>query len=152
MADLTGFDANKVEPARAFEAIPAGKYPAVITESAMEPNSKKTGHFLKLTFEIIEGPHKGTKQFARLNLDNPNAQAMQIARAELSAVCRAVGVLAPNDSVDLHNLPLIIHVKCKKRPDTGDIVNEIGGYSKKEPAPPASPPAAAGSTPPWRRS
>jgi hypothetical protein len=152
MADLSGFDANKVEPARAFDPIPAGKYPAVIVESAMEPNSKKTGHFLKLTFEVIEGPHKGAKLFARLNLDNPNATAMQIARAELSAICRAVGVLAPNDSVDLHNLPLVIHVKCKKRTDTGDIANEIGGYSKKESAPPAAPAATGASTPPWRRS
>jgi hypothetical protein len=151
MADLQGFDANKVEPSRAFEPIPAGKYPAVITDSAMEPTSKRTGHFLKLTFEIVDGPHKGAKQFARLNLDNPNAQAMQIARAELSAVCRAVGVLAPNDSVDLHNLLLVIHVKCRKRPDTGDIVNEVGGYSKKEAAAPAAGPAEA-STPPWRRS
>ena len=50
---------------------------------------------------------------------------MQIAKAELSAICRAVGVLAPNDSTDLHDLPLVIHVKCKKWPDTGDISNEV---------------------------
>ena len=46
----------------------------------MEANSKRTGHFLKLTFEIVDGPHKSVKQFARLNLDNPNATATQIAR------------------------------------------------------------------------
>ena len=65
--------------------------------------------------------------WARLNLDNPNATAVQIARAELSAICRAVGVLAPNDSVELHNLPLVIHVRCKKRKDTGELTNEIKG-------------------------
>jgi hypothetical protein len=63
-------------------------------------------------------------------------------------------VLAPNDSVELHNLPLVIHVRCKKRPDTGDITNEIKGYSKKDVPPVAAAPVAAAtnSTPPWKRS
>src|SRR5262245_52807200 len=139
MADLRGFDANQVEPSSDFEPIPAGKYLAVITESEMKPNKAGTGHYLQLTFQVIDGPYKGRNLWARLNLDNPNAQAVQIARAELSAICRAVGVLAPNDSVELHNLPLVIHVKCKKREDTGELGNEIKGYAKKEaPASPAA--------------
>ena len=36
------------------------------------------------------------------------ATAVKIARAELSAICRAVGVMAPNDSVELHDLPLVM--------------------------------------------
>lgn len=153
MADLSGFDANQVEPANDFDPVPAGKYQAVITESEMTPNKAGTGHFLKLTFQIIEGPFKNRLLWTRLNLDNPNATAVQIARGELSAICRAVGVLAPNDSVDLHNLPLVIHVKCKKRSDTGEITNEIKGFAKKESPTPAAPAApAANSTPPWKRS
>jgi hypothetical protein len=50
---------------------------------------------------------------------------VQIARAELSAICRAVGVMAPKDSVELHNLPVTVHVRCKKRQDTGEIGNEV---------------------------
>lgn len=150
MADLRGFDANQVEPSTDFEAIPAGKYLAVIAESEMKPNKAGTGHYLQLAFQIIEGPYKNRFLWARLNLDNPNATAVQIARAELSAICRAVGVLAPNDSVELHNLPLMIHVRCKKRGDTGEIGNEIKGYSKKE-SPPVNTQAPASSAPPWRR-
>ena len=63
---------------------------------------------------------------------------MKIARAELSAICRAVGVLAPKDSVELHNLPLVIHVRCKKRTDTSEITNEIKGYAKKDQPPTAA--------------
>ena len=151
MADLRGFDANQVEPAADFEPVPAGKYPAVITDSEMKANKAGTGHYLQLTFEVLEGPCKGRRLWSRLNLDNPNAMAVQIARAELSAVCRAVGVLAPNDSVDLHNLPLVVHVKCRKRDDTGEITNEIKGYARKETPAPANAQPAAGSTPPWRR-
>jgi hypothetical protein len=153
MADLNGFDANAVEPASEFEPLPAGKYLSVITDSEMKPNKAGTGHYLQLTFQVIEGPHTGRKLWTRLNLDNPNAQAVQIARAELSAICRAVGVLAPKDSVDLHDLPLVISVKCVKRADTGDLTNEIKGYAKKEvPAPAAAAAPSANSPPPWRRS
>ncbi len=159
MADLRGFDANTVEPSSDFEPIPAGKYLAVVVESEMKANKAGTGHYLQLTFEVIDGPFKGHYLWARLNLDNPNATAVQIAKAELSAVCRAVGVLAPNDSTDLHDLPLVIHVKCRKRPDTGEIANEIKGYSPKaslaEATPPTKPAAASANgkptTPPWKR-
>jgi len=151
MAELGNFDASKVEPAT-FEALPAGKYLAVITDSEMKPTKNGDGHFLQLAFTVIEGEHKNRVLFARLNLDNPNATAVKIARGELSAVCRAVGVLQPKDSVELHNLPLVITVKCKKRQDTDEIVNEIKGYAKKEAATgqPQQAPVTS-DTPPWRR-
>lgn len=152
MADLRGFDANTVEPNGDFEPIPAGKYLAVITESELKPTKAGTGHYLQLTFQVVDGPFQNRLLWARLNIDNANAQARKIAQGELSAICRAVGVLAPNDSVELHNLPLVIHVRCKKRTDTGEIVNELKGYSKKDsPPPPAAAAPAANSTPPWKR-
>jgi len=151
MATLQGFNANDVEPATDFEAIPAGKYLAVITESEVKPNKLGTGSYLQLTFQVIEGEYKNRFLWARLNLDNPNATAVKIARAELSAICRAVGVMAPSDSVELHDLPLVISVKCKKRADTGEITNEIKGYAKKEAAAGKPVQAPADTTPPWRR-
>jgi hypothetical protein len=152
MADLHGFDANQVEPTAALDPIPAGKYPAVITESQMKPTKNGAGSYLQLTFQIIEGDYRNRVLWARLNLDNPNGTAMKIAQAELSAVCRAVGVLVPRDSTELHNLPLVIHVRCKKRPDTGELTNEIKGYAKKDSPPPAGAAPVANSTPPWKRS
>lgn len=154
MADLRGFDANNVEPAGDFEPIPPGKYLAVITESEFKPTKAGTGSYLQLTFQITDGPCANRLLWARLNLDNPNDTARKIAQGELSAICRAVAVLAPNDSVELHNLPLVIHVRCKKRSDTGEIANEIKGYFKKEtPQPPPTAAApASNSTPPWKRS
>jgi len=160
MADLNGFNAHEVDPAVGFDPVPAGKYLAIITESEMKPTKAGTGRYLQLTFQIIDGAYKGRLVWARLNLDNPNAMAVKIARGELSSICRSVGVMQPRDSVELHNLPLVISVGCKKRDDTGDIANEIKGYDAKQhvtPVPVASPgaPAASaaveGSTPPWKR-
>ena len=150
MADLNGFDARTVEPTADFEPIPAGKYLAAITNSEMKPTKSGTGSYLQLTFTILEGEYKNRVLWARLNLNNPNATAVKIARSELSAICRAVGVMQPKDSVELHNLPLLITVKLKKRQDTGELVNEVKGYAKKEAAT-GQPQQATDNTPPWKR-
>ncbi len=155
MANLNGFNAQEVDPAVGFDPIPAGNYLAVITETEMKPTKAGGGKYLQLTFQILEGEFKGRLVWARLNLENANATTVKIARAELSAICRAVGVMAPKDSVELQNLPLVIKVGCKKRQDTGELTNVLKGYERKgAPASPASrPPAAsaAGSPPPWKR-
>ena len=150
MANLSGFDAREVDPAVGFEPIPADKYLAVITGSEMKQTKAGDGQYLELTFQVIEGEYKGRNLWARLNLDNPNTTAVQIARAELSAICRAVGVMTPKDSHDLHDLPLVISVKLKKREDNGEMTNEIKGYEKKEEAR-GQPQQASTDTPPWRR-
>lgn len=149
MADLNGFNASNVEPNADFDPIPAGKYLAVITASEMKPTKNNNGHFLELTFQVIEGQYKNRLLWSRLNLDNPSPQAVQIARGELSAICRAIGVMQPKDSAELHNLPLMVTVKCKNREDTGDVVNEIKGYAKKESTVVAT--SAQTNTPPWAR-
>lgn len=151
MADLHGFNASEIEPAGDFDPIPSGKYVAVITDSEMKPTKSGNGRYLQLTFQVVEGEHRNRLLWARLNLDNPNATAVQIARAELSAICRAVGVIAPKDSVELHDLPLIVTVRCKRREDTGEVVNEIKGYSKRDSSPPPAPAAAPAGGPPWKR-
>lgn len=153
MAHLNGFNANEVEPAVGFDPIPAGKYLAIISESEMKPTKSGAGQFLQFTFQVIEGEHKGRLLWARLNLDNPNTTTVKIARAELSAICRAVGVMAPKDSIELHNIPVAITVGHKKRDDTGELTNVIKGYAKKDAATPR--PAAAATAgngkAPWQR-
>jgi hypothetical protein len=150
MANLHGFNANNIDPAIDFEPIPAGKYLAIISDSGMKPTKNGSGSFLELTFQVIDGPYKNRLLWSRLNLENPNKQAVEIARAQLSAICRAVGVMQPKDSLELHNLPLQITVKCKRREDNDEIVNEIRAYAKKE-ADTGQPQQETSNTPPWAR-
>lgn len=153
MASLSGFDATVVEPSVGFEVMPAGDYTSVITESGYQQNKAGTGEFLKVTFQIIDGQHKGRNIWTQLNLKHPSSQTIQFAQAELSAICRAVGVLKPNDSQELHNLPLTLVVGVEKRKDTGELTNRIKGYRPKNgngnhPSPAA---AQTSTTPPWAR-
>ncbi|MCY3017545.1 MAG: DUF669 domain-containing protein [Planctomycetota bacterium] len=150
MANLNGFNASAVEPATDFEPIPAGKYVGVITATEMKPTKAGNGAFLELTFQIVEGEFKNRLLWARLNLENQNPLAVKIARAELSAICRAVAVMEPKDSCELHNLPLVITVKQKTDAD-GEVRNEIRAYGKRDTANPSKPGQATNATPPWRR-
>ena len=151
MPNLNGFDAGNVEPVPSFDPIPAGQYLAMIVAS--EEKTSKNGHnFLSLELEVLEGQYKGRKLWVNLNLSHPNPETVKFARAELANICKAVGVLRPADSVQLHNLPMLITVKCVNRKDTGELQNRIKGYTPKAAAAgqPQQAPATS-TTPPWRR-
>lgn len=154
MAHLNGFDANEVEPNSNFDPIPAGKYLAIIVVTEMKPTRNGKGEYLQLELDILDGPHKGRKIWDRLVIKHPSEQTVKIARGTLSSICRAVGVMAPRDSAELHNLPLVVSVGLKKRDDTGELTNVVKGYAKRDSGSgPASGPAAnaPGSNPPWAR-
>jgi hypothetical protein len=152
MANLGNFNANEVEPTTSFEPLPAGKYVAAITASAMKATKKGDGSYLELEFTVVDGDCKGRKVWDRLCIDHPNDLTQKIAQGNLSAICRAVGVMQPNDSVDLHNLPLVINVQLKKREDTAELTNEIKGYEPNAASTgqPQQAPASS-NTPPWKR-
>ena len=154
MATLN-FDANQVEPSAGKDPVPAGKYLAAITASEMKPTKNGAGQYLECEYQILDGEHKGRKVWSRHNLQNPNQQTVQIARGELSAICRAIGVMQPKDSAELHNLPLAVTVRVKRREDNQELTNEVTAWARKDAA--AGVPQQANSTtsspatPPWLR-
>lgn len=129
---LKGFNAANVEERKDFELIPAGVYLAMIAGSEMVENKAKTGHYLKLDFVICEGDFENRHLIVRLNLDNPNELAVQIAQSELAEICKAVGVLEPDENTDLHDRPLNIQVAIS--PAKGDFAasNVIKKYMPLE--------------------
>ena len=156
---LLNFNANNVNLTPSFEPLPAGNYEMVIVDSEMKSTRSGTGSYLQLALEVITGTFTGRKLWARLNLQNQNRKAVEIAERELASICHAVGVLEPTDSCELHNLPLIVKVDVRIDPVNGEKTNEIKGYAAKvkqatlptnNSATPVSP-TNAGSNPPWAR-
>lgn len=155
MATLN-FDASQVEPSAGRDPLPAGKYVVAVTASEMKPTRNGAGQYLELEYQVLEGEHKGRKLWSRHTLNHPSAQTVQIARGELSAICRAIGIMTPKDSAELHNLPLSVTIKVKKREDNGEPTNEISAWARKDAATGA--PQQVGATsgslptpPPWLR-
>ena len=135
--NLSGFNAAEVEPNSAFSPLPAGEYQAIISESEMKPTKNGLGKYLELKLQILNGQHQNRTLFDRLNLVNKNDVAVQIAKGTLSSICRAVGVLTPNDSAELHNKPMGIVVKIRAD-QNGNPQNEIKGYKPRHTAAPAA--------------
>lgn len=172
MASLQGFDASQVPEQMEFSALPEGQYVVIATASEMKPTKNGQGQFLQITFEVLDGPQKGRKIWARLNLVNGNQTAVDIAQRELGAICRAVGVIKPNDSAELHNKPLLVTVAVEvddrkregntiKKYESATVQGQVaapGGVAANAPAfaapaPAAQPwaaPAATG-TAPWAK-
>lgn len=132
MTNLNGFDANQHEPVVGFVPIPTGRYPARIMRSEFKPTRAGTGRYLEMEFEITSGEHRGRLVWTRLNLDNPSPTAVRMAQQELSAICRAVGVMKPSDTSDLEDRDLVITVVIKNRSDGGGQINEIRAYEKAQ--------------------
>jgi hypothetical protein len=152
MANLGGFNPNEHEEEKSFDPIPAAQYVAMITDSEMRQTKAMDGEYLKLTFEVIDGPYKGRLIWTNLNLRNKNPKAVEIANRNLASICRSVHHLTPlDDSQALHNKPLKIKVTIREAQNGYDASNEIKGYSPAADAPPqvAGAPANGGVTPPW---
>ena len=145
MANRNGFDANEVQPV-SFDPLPERSYLAAITDSEMKPTKDGSGQFLNLKFLVLDGQYKGRTLFCNLNLSNQNEQTVRISQGQLSAICRAVKIMTPKDSIELHNLPMTIKVKCSRRKDNGELANQISGFYPKDHAaakPTNSAPAAS---------
>ena len=131
--NLSGFNANDVEPNEGFSPLPAGDYQVIITESQMKKTKDGSGQYLELKMQILNGQYQNRVIFDRLNLVNKSDVAVQIAKGTLSSICRAVNVLTPNDSSELHNKPLTASLKIRKDQE-GNPQNEVKGYKPRHTA------------------
>lgn len=129
MAQLN-FSAEGIDIRSNYEAIPAGDYESMVTASEMKSTKDGAGQYLELTLEIQSGQYQGRRLYDRLNLQNRNQKAVEIAQKQLAQLCHATGILQVRDSQQLHNRPIIVKVTAKNDPERG-MVNEVRGYKAK---------------------
>ena len=127
MSQLT-FDATNHETLGTYDALPAGWYNAAIDASEMKATKDGTGAYLQLSFKILDGFANGRKVFARLNLQNSNPTAQEIAYKTLSSIMHATGQLRINDSAELHAIPMKIKLKVRAGDEKYEASNDITAY------------------------
>lgn len=162
---LINFQADPNLPTNNYELLPKGDYLCMAIASELKPNSKRTGDYLQITFEVLDGPCKGRKIWDRLNIRNANKTAEKIAMEQLNALCMATGVLHLQDSDQLHNLPVVLKVDIEAGRDGYDDQNRVKGYAAvgnggvtraaaspaQAPAQAAAPAASGGGAPVWKK-
>jgi hypothetical protein len=122
------FDASQVAPQQSSGPLPAGVYLAHIVESDVQPLKSGNGEGLKLTFEIIDGQHKGRKVYENLNIRHISEDTQRIAQSQLSALCHAVNVIKLMDTAALHFKPVRINVTVREAVGQYKASNNIKGY------------------------
>lgn len=148
--ELNGFNPDE-HSGDSFDPVPAGWYQAMIVDSEEKETKAGTGSYLQLTIEIVGPTHAGRKLWDRLNLNNTNRTAVDIAQRTLADICRAVGVHAPKRSEDLHDKTMCVRVKHREY--QGEMREEVSGYkaAKGSAAPKSSADSGKSNTPPWQR-
>ena len=125
----------------------------VATDSEMKDTKKGDGKYLQFEFVVMQGEHEGRKLWDRFNLVNPSIKAVSIGQRQLAKLCRAVGVLRPKESAELHGKPVMAKVDVRKREDSDSFSNDIRGYSA--PATNGTKPVMtvnkASTIPPWKK-
>jgi len=125
MADLGGYDASQVKDSE-FEALPAGEYRAVMTESERKKTKDGASELLQVKLQIVDGPFKNRTVIDRFNLWNKNPETTTIAQQQFKKVCEALSIPKPPDSSALHMKPLMIKLAVKEY--NGNNQNEVKGY------------------------
>lgn len=163
MAKLN-FTASEVVPQQnGYEPKPAGDYVMQIVSSDMRTTKNGDGEYLWLEFDILSGPARG-KFWDRLNLKNKNETTVRIAADRLSEICNAVGLIAVQESEQLHMKPIGVRLKITEKDGTlrnsAKYYPAAGQQPKQEfkfasageiIAAPAAASAAAPAAKPWER-
>lgn len=171
------FNAQQYDPTvGAADVFESGDYTFQIVQSEAKQTKAGTGTMLVFTCECVDPEHAKKRLTIRLNVHNPNAQAMEIAYRELSAISHVCGVLQWQDTQQLHGKPFKVRLEKKPRnDDPSKFGNEVKGYmdvngnapgggqapaaaapppppSTPAAPPPAAPPAdpAPAAAPPWQ--
>lgn len=118
MAELN-YQVNDQELENSFEALPSGDYIVVIEDSDIVQTKSGDGHYIKLTYQIIDGNFKGSKLFENINIDNPNPQAVQIAKKTLNSIGVAINLSTIKDTSEMHDVPLAITVAVRESKEYG---------------------------------
>ena len=108
--------------------MPAGDYLIHMVKSEFKANNAKTGHYLTCQFTVLEGEHKGKNVWNLMNLDNPNAVAVEIANKELNSMCAACGKEGVEDSDELLQIPFCATLKITPGDAQYAPKNEISAY------------------------
>lgn len=138
---------------RDYDPLPAGVYTMQIVNSDMRTTKSGDGQYLYLEFDVMGPTHTGRKFFDRLNLFNNNPKTVEIANRQLADICRAVNILALNDSEELHFKPLQVKIKITQSRDGSpqNSATYLAGEAVKAVAPSATVEADANKAKPWER-
>ena len=124
------FDATQVAPnTGGQDVLPTGVYDVIIVSSEMKPTKRNDGWYIEFGYSVTAGEYAGKRITDRINIQNPNQQAVEIGYGQLSALSHCVGKTSWQDTVELHQLPFKVRIEMAPRQDDATKQgNNVLGY------------------------
>jgi len=131
IADVYGgtpVDTNRGDAATGFEPIPAGWWPTCIDRAEIQKTKSGNGMVLLLELTIVGDHHCGRKIWPRINIQNPNTQAMDIGMRELAALGQACGHEMLSDTSELTGKTIESRLVVRPARDGYPAENSVRSY------------------------
>ncbi len=134
---------------------PPGDYPIRIEGSETQDTKAGTGQFIKLTIMVLDGDIAGTEITDRINFDNPNPIAVEIAKKTMGQLAFILNKPLSDDQ-QLLGLECILRVTVTE-PKNGKPAGNNFKYLPKDtvsafaPQTATKPAAAASGGAPWKQ-
>ena len=142
-------------PAKSYEPLERGDYQCIVIETSIKQTKAGTGEYIEVVLQVVDGEHSGRRLWDRLNVSNPNKQAEEIARRQLTGLCQAVGMDMGNklaNTEQLHDIPILVAVDIDRKDPTRNRIiayNSMGASGSS--AAPAADEAPPSNKKPWEK-
>lgn len=111
------FDATNIPPQQGFGGHPPGTFPFVISNTFGKANKDGNGYHFVVELQSDVGRIEN-----RYNLWNQNAQAVEIANKELSALCHSIGIFRLNFPTNQDGTPNLAMFGAEIRGGRGRMI------------------------------
>lgn len=120
LSDIT-FNAASSQSATGskFEPLPAGTYRVTVFESEKRRNKKDNGNYVVLNMQVVSGDYKGRRVRQFFNVEHDDEATEARGKADFEKVLFAVNVLKPDDTSQVHGIPMLVRIAIKDDPQFG---------------------------------
>jgi hypothetical protein len=127
MGNLSDFDAESVDGDFGYSALPAGNYSATLESSESKRGKSGDSEYIQFTWVITDGSYSGRKVWDIVMRKHSNPTVVQIGNRKLKALVDLFGPAL--DTSEWHDRELILKVTQRVDKSSGEIQNQIAGYS-----------------------
>jgi hypothetical protein len=131
--------------------VPDGSYLAEIVDQDEKENSKKSGRFVHVKWEIAEGEHLGRWVPEWINYIHESEVTQRIGEQQLKKLCDAIGIDGLADTDQMQGLRAIITVGTDKKDSSRNVVVAYEPVQNSAPAPAQKSDTEATTSRPWNR-
>lgn len=126
MASIGGSYNPDAVSSSGYTPLPAREYALEIVESSYDANQDGDGMSLSLKAQVMGGDYDQRTYYIWMDLEHDDDKRQERGQRDFAALRRAIGVLNPQDTEELHFKPFRVRVglKTNRRGEPENVIKE----------------------------